>query len=106
MDIKLYTIVGFRHAIHIKEQESKESFHRYQRNDNKTKRETQPMTMPLHILFYKEGQVGVFAKICVNTEINILLDPKHNSCQGFAHTVCTNFTVVVMAHVTVIVSLF
>lgn len=42
----------------------------------------------------------------VNTEINILLDPKHNSCQGFAHTVCTNFTVVVTAHVTVIVSLF
>lgn len=41
----------------------------------------------------------------VNTEINILLDPKHNSCQGFAHIVCTNFTVVVTAHETVIVSL-
>lgn len=51
-------------------------------------------------------QVSGVATNGVNTEINILLDPKHSSCQGFAHTVCTNFTVVVTAHVTVIVSLF
>lgn len=74
-------------------------------NDTKSGIKTQNNDNTVTIV-YESVQVSGVAMNGVNTEINILLDPKHSSCQGFAHTVCTNFTVVVTAHVKVIVSLF